>query len=57
MVAGKSGLELARRGQLKQRFERELTGKETEPWAIIYFKRYQSQMPVIERAIETVSFT
>jgi hypothetical protein len=27
-------------------------GKETEPWQIIYVKLYQSQMPVIERAIE-----
>jgi hypothetical protein len=35
--------------------ERELTGKETEPWEIVYFKLYQSQMPVIERAIETAS--
>ena len=39
--------------QFKQEVERELTGKETEPWEIIYFKLYQSQMPVIERAIET----
>ena len=35
--------------------ERELTGKETETWEIIYFKLYQSQMPVIERAIETAA--
>jgi hypothetical protein len=39
--------------QFKQEVERELTGKETEPWEIIYFKLYQSQAPVIERAIET----
>jgi hypothetical protein len=37
--------------QFKQEVERELTGKETEPWEIIYFKLYQSQTPVIERAI------
>jgi hypothetical protein len=37
----------------KQEVERELTGKENEPWEVIYFKLYQSQMPVIERAIET----
>ncbi|MGA7402558.1 MAG: hypothetical protein WBW38_21240 [Candidatus Sulfotelmatobacter sp.] len=37
----------------KREVERELTGKETEPWELIYFKLYQSQMPVIERAIET----
>jgi hypothetical protein len=41
--------------QFKQEIERELTGKETEPWEIVYFKLYQSQMPVIERAIETAS--
>ena len=32
--------------------EREFTGKLTEPWQIIYFKMYESQIPVIERAIE-----
>ena len=41
--------------EFKQEVERELTGKETEPWEIIYFKLYQSQMPVIERAIETAA--
>jgi hypothetical protein len=35
--------------------ERELTGKETEPWEIIYFKFYKSQIPVIEQAIETAA--
>ncbi len=39
----------------KKEVEKELTGKETEPWEIIYFKLYQSQMPVIEKAIETAS--
>jgi hypothetical protein len=34
----------------KKEVEKELTGKETEPWEIIYFKLYQSQMPVIEKA-------
>jgi hypothetical protein len=38
--------------EFKQEVEKELTGRETEPWEIIYFKLYQSQMPVIERAIE-----
>ena len=37
----------------QQAVERELTRKLTEPWEIVYFKLYQSQMPVIERAIET----
>jgi hypothetical protein len=36
----------------KQEVEKELTGRETEPMKIIYFKLYQSQLPVIERAIE-----
>lgn len=33
--------------------ERRLTGKETEPWEIIYFKLYKSQLPVVEKAFET----
>jgi hypothetical protein len=41
--------------EFKQEVEKELTGKETEPWEIIYFKLYQSQIPVIERAIETAA--
>jgi hypothetical protein len=32
-----------------------LTGQETEPWEIIYFKLYQSQSPVVEHAIETAA--
>jgi hypothetical protein len=32
-----------------------LTGRETEPWEIVYFKLYQSQMPVVEKAIETAA--
>jgi hypothetical protein len=35
--------------------EKELAGRETEPWEIICFKLYQSQMPVIEKAIETAA--
>ena len=41
--------------KFKQEVEKELTGQETEPWEIVYFKLYQSQSPVIERAIETAS--
>jgi hypothetical protein len=37
----------------KGEVERHLTGKETEPWEIIYFKLYKSQLPVIEKALET----
>ena len=39
----------------KKEVEKELTGQETEPWEIIYFKLYRSQTPVIERAIETAA--
>jgi hypothetical protein len=37
----------------KGEVERHLTGKETEPWEIIYFKLYRSQLLVVEKAIET----
>ena len=37
----------------KREVERHLTGKETEPWEIIYFKLYKSQLPVVEKALET----
>jgi hypothetical protein len=39
----------------KSKVEKELTGKETEPWEIIYFKLYKSQIPVIEQALETAA--
>ncbi len=35
--------------------DQHLTGKDTEPTEIIYFKTYKSQIPVIERAIETAA--
>jgi hypothetical protein len=41
--------------QFRREVERELTGKETEPWEIIYFKLYKSQIPVIEQALETAA--
>ena len=41
--------------QFKQEVEKELTGRETEPWEIVYFKLYKSQLPVVERAIETAA--
>jgi len=41
--------------QFKQEVQKELTGQETEPWEIIYFKLYKSQTPVIEQAIETAA--
>ena len=39
----------------QQAVARELTGKLTEPWEIVYFKLYESQTAVIERAIETAA--
>ena len=39
----------------KSEVERHLTGKETEPWEIIYFKVYKSQLPVVEKALETAA--
>ena len=41
--------------QFKREVEKELTGRETEPWEIIYFKLYRSQIPVVEQAIETAA--
>jgi hypothetical protein len=41
--------------QFKQEVEKELTGRESEPWEIIYFKIYKTQIPVIEQAIETAA--
>ena len=39
--------------EFKREVERHLTGKETEAWEIIYFKLYKSQLPVVEKALET----
>jgi hypothetical protein len=39
----------------KGEVDRHLTGKESEPWEIIYFKLYKSQLPVVEKAIQTVA--
>jgi hypothetical protein len=38
--------------EFKREVERYLTGKETEPWEIIYFKLYKGQLAVVERALE-----
>src|SRR5450755_2509675 len=43
------------RDQFKREVDQHLTGKDTEPTEIIYFKFYQSQIPVIEQAIETAA--
>ncbi len=41
--------------EFKREVEKELTGRDTEPREIIYFKIYKSQIPVIEQAIETAA--
>jgi len=39
----------------QQAVERELTGKVTGPWEIVYFKLHESQTAVVEQAIETAA--
>ena len=41
--------------EFRREVERHLTGRETEPSEILYFKIYKSQLPVIEQAIETAA--
>ena len=41
--------------EFKRDVEKHLTGKETEPWEILYFKVYKSQLAVIEQALETAA--
>jgi len=41
------------REQFEREVEKYLTGKESEPWEMIYFKVYKSQLTVIEQALET----
>jgi hypothetical protein len=39
----------------REQFRHEEVVRETEPWEIIYFKLYKSQIPVIEQALETAA--
>jgi len=41
--------------EFKREVERHLTGQEAEPWEMLYFKVYKSQLPVIEQALETAA--
>jgi hypothetical protein len=41
--------------QFKQEVERHLTGRETEPWELLYFKLFRGQLPVVEQALETAA--
>ncbi len=39
----------------KREVDKELNGKDTEPWEIIHFKLYRSQIPVLEQALDTAA--
>jgi hypothetical protein len=39
----------------KGEVERHLTGKETEPSETIYFRLYNSQLPIVEKTVETAA--
>jgi hypothetical protein len=39
--------------EFKHEVEKHLTGKDTEPYELVTFKLYKSQLPVVEQAIET----
>ena len=41
--------------EFRREVEKELTGRDTEPSEIVYFKLYRSQIPVVEQAIETAA--
>jgi hypothetical protein len=41
--------------EFKREVEKELTGRESEAYEIVYFKLYKSQMPVVEQALETAA--
>ena len=41
--------------EFKREVERHLTGQDVEPWEMLYFKVYKSQLQVIEKALETAS--
>jgi len=43
------------REEFQREVEKHLTGKETEPWELLYFKVYKSQIAVIEQALETAA--
>jgi hypothetical protein len=41
--------------EFKREVVKHLTGKDEEPWEMLYFKVYKSQLAVIEQALETAS--
>ena len=43
------------RDEFKREVDKHLTGKDSEPTEVIYFKLYRNQIPVVEQAIETAA--
>jgi hypothetical protein len=43
------------REEFKREVDRHLTGKETEPWEILYFKAYKSQLASHRAGAETAA--
>ena len=43
------------KAEFKREVTKHLTGKDTEPWEMLYFKVYKSQLAVMEQALETAS--
>ena len=41
--------------EFRREVEKHLTGRETEPWELLYFKLYKSQLAVVEQALETAA--
>jgi hypothetical protein len=41
--------------EFKRAVVKHLTGKESEPWELLYFKVYKSQLAVVEQALETAA--
>ncbi len=41
--------------EFKCEVEKHLTGRATEPWEILYFKVFKTQLPVVEQALETAA--
>ena len=41
--------------EFRREVSKHLTGKDEEPWEMLYFKLYKSQLAVIEQAMETAS--
>jgi hypothetical protein len=41
--------------RFQQEIERALNGPDAEPWDLIYFKLYKSQLPVIEQALDVAA--